>query len=177
VAPGTTRRKPSQLCRSQFHLTKLRRVSAIVNLSRKCGLSDASRLIQHSILPITGCANPCLGLSHGLVYYPCIHRLIVDLNSIAISITGFSGPDLLHIERLITLLGAQYYSNLTRKRSLLLTPDRSVKGQKMIKAKEWGIPVVSVGWLWEVISRGSDEVKIGPWSERPTGSLPAKKAC
>jgi twin BRCT domain/BRCA1 C Terminus (BRCT) domain len=146
-----------------------------VNLSRKCGLSDASRLIQHPILPITGCANRCQGLSHGLVYYACIHRLIVDLNNIAISITGFSGPDLLHIERLITLLGAQYYSNLTRKRSLLLTPDHSVKGQKMTKAKDWGIPVVSVGWLWEVISRGSDEVKIGPWSERPTGSFPDKR--
>jgi twin BRCT domain/BRCA1 C Terminus (BRCT) domain len=144
-------------------------------LSLKCGLSVASRLIQHSILLISPCANPCLGLSRGLVYYPFIHQIIVDLNNIAISITGFSGPDLLHIERLITLLGAQYFNNLTRKRSLLLTPDRNVKGQKTIKAKDWGIPVVSLGWLWEVISRGSDEVEIGPWSERPAGSSPAKK--
>ena len=92
--------------------------------------------------------------------------LILDLDNIAISITGFSGPDLLHIERLISLLGAQYYSNLTRRRSLLLTPDRNITGPKMTKAREWGIPVVSVDWLWEVIARGNEEIEIGPWSER-----------
>jgi DNA replication regulator DPB11 len=97
------------------------------------------------------------------------------MNNIAISITGFSGPDLLHIERLIALLGAHYYSNLTRKRSLLLTPDHMVKGQKMVKANEWEVPVVSVGWLWEVISRGSDEVEIGPWSKRAAGSFSTKE--
>jgi hypothetical protein len=39
----------------------------------------------------------------------------------------------------------------------------------MLKAKEWGIPVVNVGWLWEVISQGSEEIDIGVWSDRPAG--------
>ena len=95
--------------------------------------------------------------------------LTIDLQNIAISITGFSGPDLLHIERLLTLLGAHYYNNLTRKRSLLLTPGNEMNGPKILKAKEWGIPVVNVGWLWEVISRGSEEVDIGIWSDGPAG--------
>jgi DNA replication regulator DPB11 len=94
-----------------------------------------------------------------------------DLANVAISITGFSGPDLLHVERLIALLGAQYYRNLTRKRTLLLTPDSKLDGPKIAKAREWTIPVVSVAWLWEVITRGEEEVSIGPWSERAVGIL------
>ena len=169
-------RRPSRLYRSQFLLRKLPRDTPIANWSLKCGLSVASRLIRHSSLPISSCASPCPDLFHGLVCHLFIRSLILDLNNIAISITGFSGLDLLHIERLIVVLGAQYYSSLTRKRSLLLTPDRNVNGQKIIKAKDWDIPVVNVGWLWEVISRGSDGVEIGPWSERPAGSLSAKKS-
>jgi hypothetical protein len=75
---------------------------------------------------------------------------------------------LLHVERLITLLGASYHSNLTRKRSLLLTPDNNLNGPKMAKAKEWGIPVVNVGWLWKVISESDEDIDIGPWSGGPT---------
>jgi len=95
--------------------------------------------------------------------------LITDLKDVAISITGFSGADLLHIERLIELLGAQFYNNLTRKRSLLLCPDQSITGPKTIKAKEWGIPIVNVGWLWEVISKGDEEVDISTWCDNPFG--------
>ena len=39
----------------------------------------------------------------------------------------------------------------------------------MLKAKEWGIPVVNVGWLWEVIARGPENVDIGMWSDRQVG--------
>jgi hypothetical protein len=91
------------------------------------------------------------------------------MQNIAISITGFSGADLLHVERLITLLGADYYRNLTRRRSLLLTPENEISGQKILKAKEWKVPVVRVGWLWQVISRGDEDVRIGPWCDRPVG--------
>ena len=66
-------------------------------------------------------------------------------------------------------MGAHYYSNLTRKRSLLLTPDNQIAGQKLLKAKEWAIPVVNVGWLWEVIARGSEDVDIDMWSDRQVG--------
>jgi len=95
--------------------------------------------------------------------------MTVDLQDIAISITGFSGVDLLHVEKLITLLGAHYYDNLTRKRSLLLIPDKEMNGPKVLKAREWGIPIVHVSWLWEVISRGSDEIDILSWCDNPSG--------
>jgi hypothetical protein len=94
--------------------------------------------------------------------------MTVDLQDIAISITGFSGVDLLHVEKLITLLGAHYYDNLTRKRSLLLIPDKGMNGTKVLKAREWGIPIVHVSWLWEVISRGS-EIDIDPWCDNASG--------
>ena len=94
--------------------------------------------------------------------------MTVDLQDIAISITGFSGVDLLHVEKLITLLGAHYYDNLTRKRSLLLIPDKGMNGTKVLKAREWGIPIVHVSWLWEVISRGS-EIDIDAWCDNASG--------
>lgn len=93
----------------------------------------------------------------------------IDLRNIAISITGFCGPDLLHVEQLIVLLGADFYNTLTRKRSLLLTPGDQKKGPKQLKAEEWDVPIVNVEWLWETIRRGDDEVDIGPWCDRPAG--------
>src|SRR5277367_54952 len=96
--------------------------------------------------------------------------MTVDLQDIAISITGFSGVDLLHIEKLITLLGAHYYDNLTRKRSILLIPDKEIDGPKAMKAREWGIPIVHVSWLWEVISRGGDNVDIDSWCDNPSST-------
>src|SRR5579859_5827325 len=82
--------------------------------------------------------------------------LMVDLRNIAFCITGFSGPDLLHLEKLIVLMGGDYYGSLTRNRSLLLTSDNQVGGQKLAKAKEWGIPVVNVGWFWNVIAQSNE---------------------
>jgi BRCA1 C Terminus (BRCT) domain len=46
-----------------------------------------------------------------------------------------------------------------------------LEGPKLLKAKEWGVPIVTVGWLWEVISKGSEVVGIGPWSVQSRGSL------
>ena len=94
--------------------------------------------------------------------------LILDLRDLAISISGFSGPDLLHIERLIPLLGGDYYKSLTRKRSLLLIQDEA-SGHKIRKALQWRVPVVKVGWLWEVILQGDNIVDIGPWCKNPRG--------
>jgi hypothetical protein len=96
----------------------------------------------------------------------------IDMQNIAVSITGFSGADLLHVERLISFVGADYYQNLTRRRSLLLTPDVELSGQKMLKAKEWNIPIVRVGWLWEVTRRGGEQVDIAAWCDHPVGISP-----
>jgi len=41
-----------------------------------------------------------------------------------------------------------------------------------MKAREWGIPIVHVSWLWEVISRGSDEVDIDLWCDNPSSTHP-----
>lgn len=95
--------------------------------------------------------------------------LTIDFKNLAISISGFSGPDLLHVERLLALLGADYYNTLTRKRSLLLVQE-GASGPKTAKAKQWGIPVVNVGWLWTVISQGDVPVEVHPWSDNPRGS-------
>lgn len=114
------------------------------------------------------CSSQCRDHFRDLVPHQDAGTLILGMNNIAISITGFSGLDLPHVEKLISLIGAQYYVNLTRKRSLLLTPDVQIKGPKTIRAREWGIPVVNVNWLWEVLSRGDEDVGIGPYCDGHT---------
>jgi hypothetical protein len=102
---------------------------------------------------------------------PVDDGLTLDLRNVAFCITGFSGPDLLHVEQLILLMGGDYYSTLTRKRSLLLTTDNQLGGPKLVKAKEWGIPVINIGWFWNVIAR-AEEADITPWCDQPVGILP-----
>jgi hypothetical protein len=97
--------------------------------------------------------------------------LTLDLRNIAFCITGFSGPDLLHLEQLIVLMGGDYYANLTRKRSLLLTVDNQLGGPKLVKAREWRIPVVNIGWFWNVIAV-PEEVDPSPWCDHPVGTSP-----
>jgi DNA replication regulator DPB11 len=103
--------------------------------------------------------RPCIPFS-------CWSKL--DLKNLAISISGFSGADLLHVELLLTLLGVDYYDTLTRNRSLLLVQDNA-NGPKMEKAVQWGIPVVRLGWLWAVISQSHSLVDIAAWSDNPNG--------
>ena len=75
------------------------------------------------------------------------------------------------MEQLIVLMGGDYYANLTRKRSLLLTTDNQLGGPKLTKAKEWGIPVVNIGWFWNVIAR-SEEADLSPWCDHLLGIIP-----
>lgn len=75
----------------------------------------------------------------------------------------------MHLEKLIVLMGGDYYGSLTRNRSLLLTSDNQLGGQKLVKAKEWGIPVVNVGWFWNVIAQ-SEEADLAPWCDHPVGT-------
>ena len=75
------------------------------------------------------------------------------------------------MEQLIRLMGGDYYSTLTRKRSLLLTTDNQLGGPKLVKAKEWGIPVINIGWFWNVIAR-AEEADITPWCDQSVGILP-----
>lgn len=70
---------------------------------------------------------------------------VEGIKGLDISQTGFSGITLLHLQKLVTLLGANFHPTLTMKRDLLVSNTRI--GQKFTSAKKWGVRIVSADWL------------------------------
>lgn len=79
------------------------------------------------------------------------YRNLSDFENIGISISGFSGTELLHIERLIGILGANYCQKFNSKVDLLIAEPGSTKEEY---AKRWKIPIVSSDWLWKSAQMG-----------------------
>ncbi|RAL14570.1 BRCT domain protein [Aspergillus homomorphus CBS 101889] len=66
--------------------------------------------------------------------------------------TGFFRIDLLHLSKLVNLIGAMYNEYLTPKASVLVCNDSSpVNQDKLRHTQEWGVPAVSADWLWASI--------------------------
>ncbi|KAJ5140256.1 hypothetical protein N7448_003664 [Penicillium atrosanguineum] len=69
--------------------------------------------------------------------------------------TGFARIDLLHLSKLVELMGATYDEYLTSKASVLICNDpQSASHDKLRHTTEWGIPAVSADWLWISIQSG-----------------------
>ncbi|KAJ5635983.1 uncharacterized protein N7484_009296 [Penicillium longicatenatum] len=69
--------------------------------------------------------------------------------------TGFGGIDLLHVSKLVDLMGASYDEVLTPQASVLVCFDpRTASQNKLRHIKEWGVPAVSADWLWASIKTG-----------------------
>ncbi|KAK2748135.1 hypothetical protein FQN57_001259 [Myotisia sp. PD_48] len=62
--------------------------------------------------------------------------------------TGFSGIDLLHLSKLVKLLGATYDEYFTPKASVLICHSSNPSSEKLNHAFEWQIPTVLSDWLW-----------------------------
>ncbi|KAL3254525.1 hypothetical protein ABHI18_008905 [Aspergillus niger] len=66
--------------------------------------------------------------------------------------TGFSRIDLLHLSKLVNLVGATYHEYLTPSASVLICNDSGpVNPEKLRHTQEWGVPAVSADWLWASI--------------------------
>lgn len=79
------------------------------------------------------------------------HHHLHDLHGIDISISGFSGIELLHLEKLIKILGATYQPVIIPQRDLLI----ATKGAQKFKfAMKYGIPIVNEKWLFECAKLG-----------------------
>ncbi|KAJ5101939.1 hypothetical protein NUU61_004161 [Penicillium alfredii] len=69
--------------------------------------------------------------------------------------TGFARIDLLHLSKLVNLMGASYDEYLTPKASVLLCNDpQSASHDKLRHTSEWGVPAVSADWFWISIQTG-----------------------
>ncbi|GLA94959.1 putative Hybrid PKS-NRPS biosynthetic cluster [Aspergillus tubingensis] len=66
--------------------------------------------------------------------------------------TGFSRIDLLHLAKLVNLVGATYNEYLTPSASILICNDAGpVNPEKLRHTQEWGVPAVCADWLWSSI--------------------------
>lgn len=80
---------------------------------------------------------------------------IPEFQNMKICSTGVARIDLLHLSKLVDLLGAQYDEYLTPKASVLICNDpKSASREKLRHTCEWGVPAVSVDWLWMSIQSG-----------------------
>lgn len=69
--------------------------------------------------------------------------------------TGFVRIDLLHIGKLVDLMGATYDEILTPKASVLICNDPQTASQEKLRhTSEWDVPAVSADWFWISIQTG-----------------------
>lgn len=80
------------------------------------------------------------------------HRNLPDFTGLDVSISGFTGVELLHIEKLVPILGATFQPTFTAQRHVLVATPKSNKFQFALK---WKIPIVKVEWLWECAKTGT----------------------
>ncbi|PYH43775.1 BRCT domain protein [Aspergillus saccharolyticus JOP 1030-1] len=77
---------------------------------------------------------------------------VQGFDGLKICSTGFFRIDLLHLSKLVNLIGATYNEYLTPKASVLVCNDSSTVNQdKLRHTHEWGVPAVSADWLWASI--------------------------
>lgn len=80
------------------------------------------------------------------------HRNLYELSKLAIGLSGYTGIELLHLEKLIDILGAQYRPTFTRECDVLICQSESSK--KYAFAKQWNIDIVNEKWLWQCATKG-----------------------
>ncbi|KAL4802147.1 BRCT domain-containing protein [Aspergillus unguis] len=77
---------------------------------------------------------------------------IKGLSGMNICSTGFARIDLLHLSKLVNLVGATYNEYLKPTASVLVCNEStSINHEKLRHTQEWGVPAVTAEWLWASI--------------------------
>ncbi|ELR07557.1 hypothetical protein GMDG_08472 [Pseudogymnoascus destructans 20631-21] len=97
-------------------------------------------------------ANECLEHSASYFDLPFASNSIDGFKKLVISTTGFTGFHLLHLSKAAAIMGATYDEYFSEKTSVLIcNATQQIRVEKLQRAKEWRIPVVSIDWLLESI--------------------------
>ncbi|KAL4920553.1 BRCT domain-containing protein [Aspergillus aurantiobrunneus] len=76
------------------------------------------------------------------------------LTGMNICSTGFSRMDLLHLSKLVNLVGATYNEYLKPTASVLIcNASITLNHEKLRHTHEWGVPAVRADWLWTSIRK------------------------
>lgn len=111
-------------------------------------------------------------------FFPCQTENMILMNAgfagMRICSTGFARIDLLHLSKLVDLMGASYDEYLTPKASVLICNDpQTASHEKLRHTTEWGVPAVSAEWLWISIQAGQKKA-FDPYVIRRQVSQPHK---
>ncbi|KAL1797680.1 hypothetical protein ACET3X_004286 [Alternaria dauci] len=79
---------------------------------------------------------------------------ISGFSGLTINSTGFSGIELLHVTKIVTLMGASYDEQLSAKTSVVICNPPTVNTPKLKFATDKRIPAVHARWLWDCVSSG-----------------------
>ena len=104
-------------------------------------------------------AKSCLEPLASKFDLPFPNQKIEGLEGMAISSTGFSGYHLLHLSKVLKLMGAEYAEFFTKNSSVLVcNMQRQMRVEKLGRAREWHVPIVDVKWLLDSIQSGKKEL-------------------
>ena len=79
---------------------------------------------------------------------------IKGFEKLIVNSTGFERIELLHVAKLVKLMGGSYDEILKPSISVLVCNNGSSNQDKPRHARAWNIPVVSAAWLWSGIRSG-----------------------
>ncbi|KAF2126463.1 hypothetical protein P153DRAFT_369177 [Dothidotthia symphoricarpi CBS 119687] len=79
---------------------------------------------------------------------------VSGFSGLTVNSTGFVGIELLHVTRVVTLMGATYDEQTSRKVSVMVCSTRNPNVQKLKFATDYRIPAVHATWLWECVRTG-----------------------
>jgi DNA replication regulator DPB11 len=79
---------------------------------------------------------------------------IPGFQKLVINSTGLANIDLLHVSKVVNLLGGMYDQTLKIGISVLVCNPEKAGEDKLRHAFEWRIPTVSIDWLWACIRSG-----------------------
>ncbi|KAF1933265.1 uncharacterized protein M421DRAFT_193164 [Didymella exigua CBS 183.55] len=80
---------------------------------------------------------------------------INGFSGLTVNSTGFSGIELLHVTKAVTLMGANYDEQLHAKTSVIICNSRKPAPQKLKFATNRHIPAVHAEWLWDCLRTGA----------------------
>ncbi|KAI4937214.1 uncharacterized protein J4E92_001944 [Alternaria infectoria] len=75
-------------------------------------------------------------------------------SGLTINSTGFSGIELLHVTKVVTLMGASYDEQLSAKTSVVICNPPTINTPKLKFATDKRIPAVHATWLWDCLRSG-----------------------
>ncbi|UPX15095.1 protein kinase activating protein dpb11 [Ascochyta rabiei] len=80
---------------------------------------------------------------------------INGFSGLTVNSTGFSGIELLHVTKAVTLMGATYDEQLHAKTSVIVCNSRRPAPHKLKFATDRRIPAVHADWLWQCLHTGA----------------------